>query len=193
MSISSGSVGGQNPCINITWRCSDANLTQYKGKKQLSLVFEKERDEIPPGTFHGSAFSDATYISIMDPSIGPHEKIYPISRKIPPGDVERFHVMIGSPMSCRFLIRFKFHIDQSKVIESEMFFINIWNPIGSHWDNKYKDGEELHRELEMMQRLASGIQPAWEQNEEAFRDLQREAKEALKGLQKKALNYPFLE
>ena len=83
--------------------------------------------------------STVTYITIIDPSKGPHEQTYPISHKIPPGDVERFHIMIGSPMSCHLTLQFMFSIDKAKIIKSEEFDVEIWNPRNSGWQNYYKD------------------------------------------------------
>jgi len=93
----------------------------------------------------GIVDSDTTYCTIIDPAKGSHELTYPISRKVPSGDVERFHIMVGAPMSCHLSLRFKFFIDQTTIVESEVFDINIWNPRNSQWHSKYKDGEVLSR------------------------------------------------
>ena len=92
--------------------------------------------------------SEVTYGTIVDPSKGPHEQAYPISRKIPPGDVERFHIMIGSPMSCHLKIQFKFFIDQTQVIESDIFDIDIFNPVNSQWHHLYPDAISMNRNFE---------------------------------------------
>jgi Tfp pilus assembly protein PilF len=83
--------------------------------------------------------SDTTYGVIIDPSKGSYEQKYPISRAIPPGDVERFHIMVGASMSCYLQIRFKFFIDEATVIESGIFDIHIWNPRKSGWHHEYTD------------------------------------------------------
>jgi hypothetical protein len=128
--------------MDASWQCKDS---QYKGKEQIStrgninlteLGFEESLMFL---TQYSISYSDATYGAIIDPSRGPYERKYPISRKIPPGDVERFHIMVGSPMSCYLQVRFKFFIDQTRIIESEMFDINIWNPRNSQWHLQYTD------------------------------------------------------
>ena len=81
-------------------------------------------------------------LAIIDPSVGPYEKKYPISRKIAPGDVERFHIMVGSSMSCHLQVRFKFFIDRISVIESEIFNMSIWNPRNAQWQYKYIDDKD---------------------------------------------------
>jgi hypothetical protein len=107
---------------NINWQC---NNSQHKGEAQVLLEypivltefgFEKLFEPPAPPPYP----SDTTYGAIIDPSVGPYEKKYPISRKIAPGDVERFHIMVGSSMSCHLQVRFKFFIDQTTVIESEI-------------------------------------------------------------------------
>jgi hypothetical protein len=94
------------------------------------------------------ARSDVTYITMLDPVQGSHERIYPIARKIEAGDIERFHIMIGASMSCRLRVKFRFSIDKSSVIESEEFGIHIWNPRNSGKSHRYKDGSELKRKLD---------------------------------------------
>ena len=51
----------------------------------------------------------------------------PTSLAIPPGDVERFQVVVAAEQSCRVDLRFKFWTD-AKVILSEPFEVSIWNP-----------------------------------------------------------------
>jgi hypothetical protein len=89
--------------------------------------------------------SGITYCTILNPSLGSHERTYPISRMIPPGDVERFHIMVGASKSCSLRLRFKFSVDKSKVVTSEEFNIQISNPVGSGFSDEYRDGEELER------------------------------------------------
>src|SRR4051794_14441401 len=39
----------------------------------------------------------------------PYEKVYAISREIPTGGVERFHIIVGASRSCSLKVRFKFY------------------------------------------------------------------------------------
>lgn len=89
--------------------------------------------------------SDITYVTMLDPLSSFHEKSYSISRGIPPGDLERFHILIGSKISSNYRLKFKFNIDESSVIKSDEFIIKIWNPINSYWTDNYRDGAELDR------------------------------------------------
>ncbi len=138
----------------------------------------------------GRAKSDTTYITIIDPLKGSQELIYPISRKIPSGDIERFHIMIGSPMSCHLHIQFKFFIDQSKIVESEEFDIHIGNARDSRWHFKYKDGTELYRNLdELIREEEAASNNYW--LEERFNledEILRIEKESII---REASNYPF--
>lgn len=91
------------------------------------------------------AESDVTYITILDPLNGLSEVSYPISRKIPVGDIERFHIMVGTEMSCHLKLQFSFYIDKDHSIDSDIFDVNIWNPRNSRWRWDYEDGAELIR------------------------------------------------
>ncbi len=108
-----------------------------------------------------------------------------MSRQIPPGDIERFHIMVGSSMSCHILIQFKIFVDKAKIIESEIFKVDIWNPRNSGWHYGYKDGEELRRDIEKEQNLINSGR------------LSTDSKEAeqsvLESLQRLASNYPFIK
>ncbi len=167
-----------------TWTCKDdKNKTSMGNAKiwkfnQFFLVENGFEEEILSG---GGLPSDATFSSIIDASMGPQERIYPISRKIPPGDVERFHIMIGSPISCYLLLKFIFRIDKSTTIESEMFDVQIWNPRNSGWQYQYKDGEELRRDIEQWQNGSPNpyLYP-WEP-------------ERLEYLKEQLENYPFIK
>ncbi len=130
----------------------------------------------------GAGFpSEVTFSSIIDPTSGAYEQSYPISRKIPPGDIERFHILIGSPISCHLFVKFKFLVDETQVIESGVFDIEIWNPRNSEWHYVYKDGKELRRDLEKQQNQASAS------------DLNTSEMEGFKRLEQKALVYPFID
>jgi tetratricopeptide (TPR) repeat protein len=142
--------------VNITWNCrddkdirhSDTMTIAYNlghGYEEFFLTEEGFYSFYHP--FAGIMDSDVTYSTILDPSKGSHERAYPISRKVSSGDVERFHIMVGAPMSCHLAIRFKFFIDQATIVESEVFDVKIWNPRNSQWHSNYKDGEALSRIL----------------------------------------------
>jgi hypothetical protein len=140
------------------------------------------------------ATSWITYTTIVDPKAGAHERKYPISRKIPPGDVERFHIMIGASMSCSLRTNFKFFVDKEKVIESEIFSIDIWNPRGSRWHEEYKDGAEVER---VIRKIRKGSRADLDLQNIDLEMLKRELSHTesirgLEGIKELILNYPFL-
>jgi hypothetical protein len=103
------------------------------------------------------AQSDTTYISLIDPQAGSHERIYPMSRKVPPGDIERFHIMVGASKSCRLQLQFKFFVDKESVVESNRFDIHIVLPRNNEWMlHEYKDGSELPRDIDELKRRYQG-------------------------------------
>ncbi|MCY1457552.1 hypothetical protein D9M71_748570 [compost metagenome] len=55
--------------------------------------------------------------------------------------------MLGARKSCRILVRFKFKINQSEEVASNIFEVYIRNPVGSNFDGLYKDGDEVRRQL----------------------------------------------
>ena len=145
--------------LRINWNCKDKNNIKHAGENTIRLddiiltqagfnQFYITAKMIPQEGFFGSFFSDVTYSTIIDPSKGSHKRIYPISRTIYSGDVERFHIMVCSPMSCYLRLQFEFFVDKLKVVKSEVFDINIWNPRNSEWHQAYKDGVELSRQLD---------------------------------------------
>jgi hypothetical protein len=144
------------------WSCKDRNGILYKGQMSIKFGYERDIYVTPLGfvngktedisyTFHSSEYSKVTYITMIDPALAINEKSYPISRKIPPGDVERFHIMIGAPISCYLRIKFIFSIDENKTVGSDEFVIRIWNPPNSNWSFNYQDGDELQRNLKDVQ------------------------------------------
>ncbi len=133
------------------------------------------------GPKSGAGFpSEVTYSSIIDPTRGAYEQAHPISRKIPPGDIERFHILLGSPMSCHLHLKFKFLVGKTQIIESRVFDIKIWNPRNSAWHYVYKDGEELRRDLEEQRYQLNS------------NDLSSLELERIKRLEQKVLDYPFI-
>ncbi len=178
--------------IDISWVCKDAKGDTYQEQEKIR-TFDQDGDYVitENGFFKtrnpragGGGYSDVTYSSIIDPLKGAHEYKYIFRRKIPPGDTERFHIMIGAPMSCRLRVKFEFFIDQTQVIESKEFDIEIWNPRNSHWHYPYRDGEELRRNIEQYK-------------EEITRySNDRDKEQALSELEKLQLltsDYPFLK
>ncbi len=133
----------------------------------------------------GGAPSDVTYSTIIDPLKGSHEQIYSMARQIPPGDIERFHIMVGAPMSCHLLIQFQIFVDKTVVLKSEIFNIDIWNPRNSRWHFAYKDGEELKRDIDEKQKLLNTGHLS-----EQYKDEQQFVLKYLKYL---ASIYPFID
>ena len=145
--------------MNAAWKCRGNNDTLYQDQVNIR-GFDNKGDYIltENGFFKtsnirsgGGAYSDIMYVSIIDPSKDIQEKTYSISRKIPSGDVERFHIMIGSQMSCRLSVQFQFFSDQIGIVESEQFDIELWNPRNTQWDYPYRDDDQLRRDIEQQQ------------------------------------------
>ena len=176
--------------LYLKWNCKDENGNQltdgigvgyYGGSTDgYYALTSKGFDTIITSSINYCMMpSDTTYVVIIDPSQGIQEKRYPISRKIPPGDVERFHIMIGSTTSSYLNIKFAFHIDESEVIESEPFDIKIWKPRNSRLNHEYKDGEHIDRHLaELKEKNQTDSLAYWE-------------RDSLMRLQKQKNAYPF--
>lgn len=174
---------------HLIWTCKDEKGKQHQGEDIPRFAFNEGYLALTSDGFlrinylriPAPAGSDVTYVSLIDPRKGAHERTYSISRKIPPGDIERFHIMIGSLLSCNLHLKFKFTIDKSKVIESEEFNLNIWNPRGQQIHPKYEDGSELQRKLQELQRKAKdNLINSWEKRE-------------LEDIERKAINFPFFD
>jgi len=140
--------------IDVSW---NSNGAQYKGNSQVRPYHHVAKETwwdiiLTTSGFEKVSYpdlrgymlipSDTTYGAIIDPLKGAHEGMYPVSRKIPPGDVDRFHIMVGSPVSCYLQIRFKFFIGLDTVIESEAFDVQIWNPRNAGWHLIYEKNTE---------------------------------------------------
>ncbi len=134
---------------------------------------------------YGMMLSDTTYISMIDPSKGTQTRQYPISRQIPPGGVERFHIMVGATMSCDLMLKFRFAIDKSKVLESEEFAIQIYNPRNSRFRD-YSDGDQLERQIEELERKIKGYAQPSENIHSGYRE-----KVEIERLRRRAKTYPF--
>jgi len=157
--------------FQVSYRCHDKKNLEYFNMQGLNLRFRRffltKIGFIASQTHDANvslAISDTTYVSVIDPKQQEsQELVYPISRKIPPGDVEHFHIMIGSSMSAKLRLRFKFSIDKDKSVESEEFEIHVWNPKDSKWAEKYRDGDGLRRDLDNKERLLAKEQRENEQ------------------------------
>lgn len=83
------------------------------------------------------------YCCILDPDCGAHSREYPISRQVPPGDVENFQIVIGSTKSAHFRLRLRFNVDKSEFIDSQSFEIELWNPQDQGLHGRFVDGSAL--------------------------------------------------
>ena len=125
--------------IQARWTCKDDLGASRSGTAEVSfydrcIYLTQNGFRVPPRKGpEGAAIampSDITYIVVLDADAGAQERVYEMSRKIPPGDVERFHIMIGANKTCTLELRFGFFIDNDKIIKSDPFHIHIWNPAG---------------------------------------------------------------
>jgi hypothetical protein len=150
--------------LSVIWRCTNQQARTPEGYRGNILCEISHRFEHifftqegfyqlnMPWSIRYAPMTSSTLYTVMigptmiDPTRGVQELCYPCSRKIAPGDVERFHILIGAKMSCTLLLKFRFFIDQGTIIESEDFEIEIWNPRGSGWDRRYVDGAEVTRD-----------------------------------------------
>lgn len=178
--------------MNVRWTGKDAHGNTYQDQERIKC-FDREGEYVitDNGFFKtrnprtgGGAYSDVTYSTIIDPMKGPHEYKYPFRRKIPSGDTERFHVMIGASMSCHLRMKLKFYVDQAQVIESDELNLEIWNPRDSHWHYPYRDGEELCRNIEQYREDISRYSNDRDK-EQGFTGLEQ--------LQQRTSDYPFLK
>ena len=173
------------------WSARDEKGITHKGTVQIwdwlydFILTESGFSKIPSRKSGAGFPSEVTYTAIVDPTKGSNDQTYPISHKIAPGDVERFHILIGSPISCRLLLKFKFLVDKTQSVESEIFDLHIWNPRNSAWHYVYKDGTALRRDLEKQQNSIT------EKNGLSGYEVE-EAKLLEQRLKQKAIYYPFL-
>jgi len=104
--------------------------------------FEAEEHIIPPCLVEAGFHSDMMYCTLVNVSQGKYKRVYNISRRIPPRDLDRFHVMIACEKSCYLKSRFIFYIDDL-VIKSKTFNIHIWNPRNKGLHEGYQDGRVI--------------------------------------------------
>jgi hypothetical protein len=168
--------------LHASWTCRDDNDEASKGVAEvLSAPGGCEIWLEPEGFLAGSrsmlaglnnaspAFSGGIYIAIIDPARGPHRRHYPLSRKIAPGDIERFHIMIGALRSCRLTLQFSFRIDKRKVVTSDEFDVDIWNPWRSGWEQIYHDGDELLPRIARLEVAARRGEGDWREHQNLTR------------------------
>lgn len=71
------------------------------------------------------------YAVILDPD-DRGERNYRISRSIPPGDADRFHVLLASRMSGDYCLQLSFHANGVQVVESDPLWISLIHPRNAH-------------------------------------------------------------
>lgn len=151
--------------LMLAWQASDTKGGRHANDREASPVESFHYSELhltPTGFVCAAGYfpaaempSTSTYCTILDPDRGVHTRTYPIARKIGPGDVERFHILVGATKSSLLRVRFKFWIDSDDIVESAVFAIHVYNPWDSGLTDIYIDGEELQRrEAEIDRRLA---------------------------------------
>jgi len=95
------------------------------------------------------------YVSVKRDQIGT-SRHYPISHRIPPGDIEHFSVMLGSDKSCTAEVQFQFLIDADTAIASEPFTVNLRNPMNERHHTRYINGDELITRQKLLQDERTG-------------------------------------
>lgn len=160
----------------LVWSCKDEIGNKYNGRSELNLpptfgqdyyILTKSGFQLivlSPKGRDARAGSTTTYATLLNPFEEKKEYKYKISRKIPPGDVERFHIMIGATASCNYDVNFIFYVDQDKVLQSDKFNITIWNPHYSWLSRRYEDGAAIDRQINELKRKAiSGELDRWDE------------------------------
>jgi hypothetical protein len=132
------------------WNCLEDDFSgEYDirhGYTEIGVSHDGFVQSYPRIAYGANFSSDTVYAAIVDPSMGPHQREYSISRRIPSGDVDRFHILIGATMSCKMKVNVDFFLDDDTVIRGrEVLALTIWNPRNKSYHNRYKDGEEVHR------------------------------------------------
>lgn len=104
--------------------------------------FVQTRPDYPCGA---ALHSDTIYAAIIEPSLGRHVREYAISRSVAPGEVDRFHVMLGATKSAFLKARVDFYVDDAVVTAENTFELRIWNPRNRAFHEDFRDGEERHQ------------------------------------------------
>jgi hypothetical protein len=188
-SLDSGTVKGVKLLsMKAVWRCEDEKENKHSGEQSISI--DDDAMFLTPKGFMGINYppnpamfaeSDSTFVTIIDPTKKPQELKYQISRKIPSGDIERFHIMIGSSMSCHLRLKVSFYIGKSDVVQSDTFSLDIWNPRNSGWNYHYEDGAEIDRKLNEVKAQTKRHELSYQQRRE------------LDSIQEQASNFPFIK
>jgi hypothetical protein len=87
--------------------------------------------------------SDQAFVVILDPTITGEQRRYPISRKIEPGDVERFHIVLAATKSATITVRFKFHVDRSDVVSSQELELEFERLQQEYLPSEMEDGAQF--------------------------------------------------
>ena len=87
--------------------------------------------------------SAPTFASIIDPGAGAQELSYRLSRKIPPGDVERFYIVVGTKMTAKLSVKFKFYVDQGTILLSDPVDLDLSCPTDCRLPIAIADGTEF--------------------------------------------------
>jgi hypothetical protein len=180
--------------LYVTWSHRDEKGKKNSGKQEVYnwtgkvfILTQNGFQALQQPHRGGGAPSDVTFSVILDSLEAPYEQLYPVTRQVPSGGIEHFHIMIGAPKSCHLRIRFKFFfdnasIDDNKVVQSSEFDVELWNPRSSEWHYFYKDKEELKRKLDEMQAIPVGDNFDFQWIQEEIRKIQQQLS-----------NYPFIE
>ncbi|RLI49373.1 MAG: hypothetical protein DRP09_20700 [Candidatus Thorarchaeota archaeon] len=142
----------------VTWSCIDQTGKRLEGKDSVQFPshwgtqefyltakgeFVQVFSMLIGGTGKEAGFdSDILYCTLLDTSKEVQRRIYPVSRRIPPRDLDRFHVMVACEKSCYVKLKFRFFIDDF-TIESDEYELHIWHPRNYTLLDGYKDGKVI--------------------------------------------------
>ncbi len=137
--------------IDATWNYTSETGAKSSGQSSINhttkfFLTEMGFHVIPNGYIYSIMPPSEIYCVIIDMDKNDVSRKYPISRKINSGDVDRFHIMIGATKSAKIDLQFEFKIDSGSIVKSNLFSIEIWNPIGN--SQYYKDGDIFQAKLE---------------------------------------------
>lgn len=164
--------------ITINWECETEEKELINNVNSLNSSYEYSMYHSSTVFIDSKGFTEETsfhhicacmrspseiYCAIIDSSYSEKQKSYPISREIAAGDIDRFHIMIGSDKSVKLELSFSFKLDQNKTIESELFEINIWKPQNQRIYDNYIDGDIIKAQLE--EKVVDVEKDEWRKNE----------------------------
>lgn len=138
---------------SIQWRCVDEWDVPVNGNDILPASVQDGALYLSPEGFiqrrsnlqYADRETEVQYCVIAEPQKKMRVSSFPVSRKIEAGKEERFSIMIGASQSCLMETAFSFTLDDDVSIDSESFQINIWNPMNSQWERKYRDGDKMRQ------------------------------------------------